>query len=184
MRRFEFLRLLGVKPIASMDRSASPPECGGVRTPHRWQFWRSRVVVAAEGYEMHGKIQEIAPPVLVEDGVYELAPLPHRTHTSGFDGDGDNYVSSAAATASRHLRMRTRGDWLVQCANGRWHDRDDLYDGRCDFGAMNYYDARAAHEAARRLRYRIPQWWEWAVLGVLVLGEALRLVVGDGGLLP
>lgn len=76
---------------------------------------------------------------------------------------------------------------FVQCGNDRWHEWPKSINAPeklCAWGLMPYYDARAAHEAARRIRYRIPQWWEWAVLGVLAVGEAARLVVGDGGLLP
>ena len=50
-----------------------------------------------------------------------------------------------------------------------------------------YYDARTAHEAARRIRCRIPQAWERFVVAASVavaLLEVVRLVVGDGGLLP
>ena len=59
---------------------------------------------------------------------------------------------------------------------------------------MAYYDARSAHEAARRIRYRIPHGWEWlAIFGALfsyaianvassLLGPAPKLLGILGGL--
>ena len=77
---------------------------------------------------------------------------------------------------------------MWQCGNGRWHAQPD--DGlpweACEWGLMSYYDARVAHEAARRIRYRIPQAWEWFAIGasgLVVFLEVVRLVVGDDGLL-
>ena len=81
--------------------------------------------------------------------------------------------------------MTPEGVRLYQCGNGRWHAKakGEPLAKACDWGLMPYYDARVAHEAVRRIRYRIPPWWEWIVVLGVVLGEATRLAIGTGGLL-
>ena len=89
---------------------------------------------------------------------------------------------------------------LVQCGNDRWHGLGEAVfpdappgspgsagdpELACDkgYGIKRYYDVRSAHEAARRLRYRIPPFWEWIAIGGIGIFEVARLVVGDRGLL-
>ena len=75
-------------------------------------------------------------------------------------------------------------DWTnrrwQQCANNRWHPL--LKEMPCEYGPMPYHDARAAHEAARRIRYRIPQGWElYAILGVLfsqAVADGIAALIG------
>ena len=52
--------------------------------------------------------------------------------------------------------------------------------------AVVFMDAKSAHDYARRSRYHIPQWWEWIIVGGVVLAvfaEGARLFIGDAGLL-
>ena len=99
--------------------------------------------------------------------------------------DGNPGQTGAEATAQRSLYWVTPDDArLFQCGNGRWHERDGKpLSAICDWGVMPYYDARVAHEVARRIRYRIPQRWEWIVMGGIAVAEAMRLALGDEGLL-
>ena len=77
----------------------------------------------------------------------------------------------ALATSERLLMLvRSDGRQMFQCANGRWHPMpgDGEIAMECGWGMMAYYDARSAHEAARRIRWRIPHGWEWlAIFGAL-----------------
>ena len=151
-------------------------KCDGQRAPDRWRFWRPRHVYPTRG----------------EQVVVRNAAGQRQT------GEGSYGVE---ATAVRFLRMNLLdGTVLWQCAMGRWHptpgtlpdfvEPQSTIDGAvCRYpasdpsatgawGRMPYYDARTAHEVARRIRYRIPQAWEWAVLGLLAAGEAIRIAVG------
>ena len=84
---------------------------------------------------------------------------------------------------------------LKQCGWGRWHldppevadtGALDLQIGRGICKGMEewgYEDSRVAHEVARRIRYRIPLKWEWWIGGGVLIIEAVRLLIGDRGLL-
>ena len=104
------------------------PECDGRSAPDRWRFWRPRRVYAGRGRERQ--------------------PRRFRDHLTGTE-----------ATAARSLQIALPdGERLWQCGNGRWHEfppRGVPFSSRCGWGMMEYYDARAAREAARRIRYRI-----------------------------
>ena len=111
---------------------------------------------------------------------YPGSERPDNPFMEGGASRTDVGRSGAEATAQRYLFWVTPADVkLVQCANGRWHHTAD----RCDWGTMPYYDARVAHEVARRIRYRIPQRWEWIVMGGIAVAEAMRIALGDEGLL-
>ena len=120
-------------------------KCGGRSAPDRWRFWRPRRVYAGRGRERQSR--------------------RFRDHLTG-----------AEATAARSLQIALPdGARLWQCGNGRWHEfppRGVPFSTRCDWGLMEYYDARVAHETARRIRYRIPHGWEWLAVGGVLFSEA------------
>ena len=141
--------------VENLAVKAKRLKCDGRSTPDRWRLWRPRRVYAGRGEERRS--------------------LRFRDHLTG-----------AEATAARSLQfVLPEGKRLWQCGNGRWHE---LPVGTplvkmCEWGLMEYYDAREAHEAARRIRYRIPHCWEWlAIAGVLcssALSEGLAWALAN-----
>ena len=95
---------------------------------------------------------------------------------------GDGYYQSPIGEAveiagnEEGLRLKYFPRRRHYCGHGRWVESHD----RC---VRTFSDSRMAEECARRLRYRIPQWWEWLVIGGVALAEAGRLLIGDRGLL-
>ena len=134
---------------------AKRKRCRGQRAPDRWRFWRPRHVYPSGGTE-------------------------RRSLSASMGAGGRTEVTGVEAAAERYLfLMLPDGNKLYQCGNGRWHRRPPGKAVReiCDWGVTPYYDAKVAHEVARRIRYRIPQAWEWVVFGLLGLGEIARLVL-------
>ena len=76
--------------------------------------------------------------------------------------------------AERYILWRKlNGTSYMRCGKGKWHKwtfKLRPYVDLCDWGPDAYYDARVAHDTARRLRYRIPEWWSWLLVAGSFLG--------------
>ena len=150
----------------------------------------------------------VVPSVLVANDEDPLNPISERTaeterhiprhsiRSVQFDLAGNPEVGEHALTSGDdyvppHMYVITRNGSGYLCARGYWHrgfgsgSADNFLSARAVLHhAMVFMDARSAHDYARRARYHIPQWWEWAALGIIALGQAAHIVIGDRGLLP
>ena len=102
------------------------------------------------------------------------------------DIDPDDFILAPTGVVLGVIQDRNAGVRFASskrryfCGHGRWVEKY----GRC---VMMFSNVRDAEAYARRMRYRIPHGWEWFVAGasvIVAIAEVLRLVVGDGGLLP
>ena len=59
------------------------------------------------------------------------------------------------------------------CWHGRWHRSIHDANGFYKTCIAHFYDPKVAHDYARRLKYRIPHWWEWLVVAGSVAGGLL-----------
>ena len=104
---------------------------------------------------------------------------------------GQHALTSNDDYVPPHMYVITKNGSGYLCTRGYWHPGFGV--GSADnvlstmavlHHAMVFMDARSAHDYARRARYHIPQWWEWAALGIIAFGQAAHIIIGDKGLLP
>ena len=104
---------------------------------------------------------------------------------------GQHALASNDDYVPPHMYVITKNGNGYLCTRGYWHPGFGV--GSADnvlsptalrHHAMVFMDARSAHDYARRARYHIPQWWEWAALGIIAVGQTAHIVIGDKGLLP